>query len=282
MRLGLLAAVALALQSCAPRPAPPPVMPHYVVGGAYQSGGAWQYPHEQFQLDTTGIADIMDASGLAADGEPWEGMVAAHGTLQLPCIVTVTNLETGLQVRLRVIGHGPPGVHRLLGVSRRAGTLLGMTGPTRIRLQVEDEPSQALRERLLGGPAAAFRAPRVAVLAEPLAAPGVPASLRPAPAPPRPEPAATVPEPRLPEEAERVPASPGTLWIDAGHFTGAAAADTQARRLTDIGGRAERSGTGRNQSFRVRAGPFADVAQADSALDRALLAGVTDARIVVE
>lgn len=283
MQRGLLIrllSVITVVAGCTPRAPTPAPHPHYVVGDAYRSGGVWQYPREQFQLDTTGLADIIDRRGPAEDGEAWEGMVAAHGTLQLPAIIRVTNLETGLQVRLRVIGRGPPGVHRLLGVSRRAGALLGMAGPTQIRLEVLDEPSQALRERLLGGPAPAFRAPRDMVLAEPLGGPG--GRLPPIqPIRPSIQHAADSEDTTLPLEAERVRAAPGTLWLDAGRFTGQAAAQTLARRLGEMNGRVERTGGGKD-GFRVRAGPFPTIGQADSALDQALQAGVTDARIVVE
>jgi rare lipoprotein A len=40
--------------------------------------------------------------------------------------------------------------------------------------------------------------------------------------------------------------------------------------------------TGREETYRVRIGPFAGVAQADGALEQVIRAGVTDARIVVE
>lgn len=280
-RLARRLAVALLVTGCAPRAPVPAVTLHYMVGEAYQSGGVWQYPQEQFQLDTTGLAEMLDHRGPTVEGEAWEGMAAAHGTLQLPAIIRVTNLETGLQVQLRVIDRGPPGVHRLLGVTRQAGTLLGMTGPTQIRLEVMDEPSQALRERMLGGPVRAFSAPRQTVLAESPPPPGGKVSPRPLL---QAEPASAVVAsgPTLPESSGRVMVSPGTLWLDAGHFTGGGAAETQARRLAAVEGRVERVGDGRSQSFRVRAGPFSSVTQADSALDQALQAGVTDARIVVE
>lgn len=282
MRRGLLG-TALLLGSCGPHPAAPPALPHYVVGSAYQTGGVWLYPLEQFRLDATGLATNIDRAGLTADGETWdpEALVGAHGTLQLPAVVQVTNLETGLQIQLRLIDRGPPGVHRLLGVSRRAGQLLGMTGDARVRMEVLDGPSQALREQLHGAPVLAVAAPREAVMAESLPPPG--STARPAPVQ-RAEPTQDTPATPavvLPQTAERVMADPASLWIDAGQFSQPGFARSVASRL---GGQArvEPVGTGRAESFRVRAGPYADTAAADSALDQALHAGVTDARIVVE
>ncbi len=290
MRRGLLtvpvALLVLPLAwGCAPRRIASPLSAtHYSVGEPYRTAGIWLYPREQFRLDVTGLADIVDPAGTAADGEAWDpdGLIAAHGTLQLPCIVRVTNLETGLQIQLRVIDRGPPGVHRLLGVSRHAGALLGMTGAARIRLEVMDGPSQALRDQLHGTPALVARVPVVAVSAETLPPPGSTAAPRPILRTPEPEPPATDAPAALPDTAERVMASPGQLWIDAGDFGQPAAAHIVATRLADVAARAETTGTGRAQRYRVRAGPYPDVPSADSALDRALRAGVTDARIVVE
>jgi cell division protein FtsN len=86
----------------------------------------------------------------------------------------------------------------------------------------------------------------------------------------------------LPDTAVAVPAYPGQLWLWAGEFGQAGYANQVRSRLAVVGTTVERLRQGRSDIFRVRAGPFADVAAADSALTRAMRAGVTDARIVVE
>lgn len=282
------------MAGCSRRVPEPTPHPRYVVGPAYQAGAVWFYPREDFRLDATGLAVVLpDRAGLTADGEAWDAsaMAGAHPTLQLPAIARVTNLETGLQALIRVNDRGPASPGRLLGLTRRAADRLGIApgAVARVRLQVEDGPSQALRDSLQGGAGLAVaRAPREKVDAETLAPPpGLGRSTRGRIV------AATLPgvEPgpqgvaslaSLPDTAVRVPAEPGRLWIRAGEFGQATYAYQVQARLTGLGTMVERVRQGRTETFRVRAGPFEDVGRADSALDRALRAGVTDAHIVVE
>jgi rare lipoprotein A len=267
--------------------------PRYVVGSAYQAGGVWFYPREDFHLNATGLAvTLPDRSGLTADGERRDAnaMAGAHATVQLPTIARVTNLETGLQVLIRINDRGPANPGRLIGLTRHAADRLGMTpgAVARVRVQVEDEPSQALRDALRGGSVAVASAPLGKVTAEPLAPPpGLTQSTRgraiagimPVTA----SIASPVVAPAiLPDTAVAVPAYPGQLWLWAGEFGQAGYANQVRSRLAVVGTTVERLRQGRSDIFRVRAGPFADVAAADSALTRAMRAGVTDARIVVE
>jgi len=148
--------------------------PRYVVGPAYRAGAAWFYPREDFHLDATGLAVTLpdqagpdqagpDQAGLTADGEARDAaaMAGAHPTLQLPAVARVTNLETGLQALVRINDRGPASPGRLIGLTRRAADRLGMTpgAATRVRVQVESEPSQALRDALHGGGAVRDRGP---------------------------------------------------------------------------------------------------------------------------
>ena len=288
-RLLLLAPLLLA--DCGLRHAGQAPGAHYTVGAPYQAGGVWRYPAEDFQLDAAGIAAVLpDRTGLTADGEAYDGaaMAAAHPTLQMPAIARVTNLETGLQVLLRVNDRGPANPARLIGLTRGAASRLGVppNGTARVRVQVESGPSQALRAALGCGGAAVSAAPRSAVASESLAPPpGVGQSSRGRTAAAAPAPASdampdTVPD-RLSDAVVQVAASPGRLWIRAGEFGLRRYADQVGARL---GGpvAVETAQAGRGQVFRVRSGPYPDVAAADMALDRAVQAGVTDVHIVVE
>lgn len=268
---------------------------HYVVGSGYQANGVWFYPREDFHYVATGLAEVQTArSGLTADGETIDpaAMTAAHQTLQLPAIAVVTNLENGLQVRVRVNDRGPATPKRLIGLSQRAGALLhipaGAAAP--VRVEVDEGMSTALRDQLNGGAKLSLvAAPRAAVTAETLAPPtGIGQSARgqrmvagAVTATVAGGTAVAVPD-HLPETVLQVPVGPALLAIQAGVFGRMEYARQVAARLTGIGARVQRTQIGRTEQYAVTAGPFASSAAADDALDRAMRAGVTDARIVVE
>ncbi|MBX9701719.1 MAG: sporulation and cell division repeat protein, partial [Acetobacteraceae bacterium] len=121
-----------------------------MVGEPYQMGGLWSYPREEFALVETGIASVLPArrGGLTANGEARDdgALTAAHRTLQLPAIVAVTNLETGATLRVRVNDRGPERPGRVIGLSPRAATLLGIPagGAAQVRVAVDGEASRAL------------------------------------------------------------------------------------------------------------------------------------------
>lgn len=267
--------------------------PRYIVGEPYQLGGLWFYPREEFTLETTGLASVLPdrhPGRATANGERHDpaALMAAHRTLQLPAILRVTNLETGLSVLVRVNDRGPADPGRVIALSRRAAALIGVAedGTARVRIAVEDAPSRALAGAS-PRPVPVLQiatAPRPRLDGEALPPPpgarAAPAVERLAPAPP---PAASGPDPlppeRLPETTWREPPSPGRLLLDAGVFSGEGAARVQAGRLS---ARVEAIGSGRSRQWRVRQGPFPTVAEADRALARALALGVGDARLLVE
>ena len=267
----------------------PPTASRYFLGEPYRSGGIWSYPREDFAGDEAGIAAIMPAAtGLTPNAEARDarGMHAAHRTLQLPSIITVTNLENGRSVRLRVHDRGPDMAGRVVAVSPRAAALLGATGPFRARVVVDGTASRQAIEGLPGQTALLVMeaAPVGRVERETLAAPAgaraanprtvtVPAATVEATAVPR------MPE-RLPEQVVQGAPGMGRIWLEAGRFFRRDLAEVQAAR---IGGRAEAFGPpGRQQQWRVRAGPFDGIAAADVALARALAQGQPDLRLAVE
>lgn len=284
MRIFVLAIIVLA--GCA---SPPQIQPHYFLGEPYRAGGLWSYPKEEFAFDESGIAAIMpQAEGLTANGElrDAQAMVAAHRTLQLPAIVTVTNLDNGRSIRLRVHERGPSAAGRVIAVSPRAATLLGASDPFRARVVLDGNASRAAIEGLAGqaAPLPIATAPVGRVERESLAPPeGARAAAQQAQASARAAevtlPAAREPE-RLPEQLIQGVPNPGQIWLEAGRFFRRDLAQAQAAR---INGRAEPFGPGgRQQQWRVRAGPFASIAQADAALARAIAMGQPDLRLAVE
>ena len=287
----LLLLAPLLLGGCGPKKAAQAPAPHYTVGTAYEAGGVWRYPAEDFQLDATGIAAVLpDRTGLTADGEAYDGaaMAAAHPTLQLPAIARVTNLETGLQALVRVNDRGPANPARLIGLTHAAARRLGVSPdtPARVRVQIESGPSQGLRNALQGGAKGVTAAPRGIVTSEtlePLSGVGRSSRGRSAAAVPTAAPALdpdVVPD-HLADTVVQVEAAPGQLWIRAGEFGLRRYADQVSGQLGSLA-RVESARAGRGQVFRVRAGPYRDVAAVDMALDRAVRAGLTDAHVVVE
>ncbi len=284
-------AVLLALSGCFRHAPPPPKLvasPHYVLGAPYEAAGRWYYPAENYAFDATGIAAIQNQNrGLTADGELFDPGVAtaAMQTLQLPAIAQVTNLENGRQILLRVNDRGPDNPARLIALSPRAAQLLAMSGPARVRVQVDAQLSHRLVDQLGGGPKLSIAvAPASAVSAEALPPPGGHGAGGPAraiglvsteAAGPR------VPD-RLPESVHQVYANPGQIFIDAGSFGRFDYANDLAARLGGLGADVLRLREGRQTEYAVRAGPFRTVAEADNALARALRAGAVDARIDVQ
>lgn len=284
----------LAFGGCVRQPPPKPAaqapQPHYLLPPPYEANGYWFYPAEDYALDITGIATVLpDSEGLTADGEARDpaALTAAMQTIQLPAIATVTNLQTGRQIDVRVNDLGPPDPGRVIALSRQAAALLMVPagGTARVRVQLNTVLSHRVVEQIGGGPLLEIAAaPRAAVTAEALPARGAAAG------PPAQvdvsrrrdfHAASAVPE-RMPENVRQVGADPGQLWLRAGSFQRYEYANRLAAKLAGLGGTVLRSREGRQSVFAVRAGPFADVAAADAAERRALGDGVLDARITVE
>jgi rare lipoprotein A len=268
-------------------PAPPAPQPHYVLGAPYQAGGVWQYPRESFNLDTTGIAETYGAGHppFTADGEIFDqnALAAAHPTVQLPAIARVTNLENGRQVLVRINDRGPASPHRMLAVTQKTAQLLVFPsgGTARIRLEILPTESRAAIEGLPDQPRLTVAAaPRAAVQETPLGAPG--STPQQTDAIPESAPMPAAPPLKLPETVTQTAPDPGQLWIALGTFLGRRYAAMQRARLAFLHPGIEPVFADGQQEYRVRIGPFATLSDADAALDQAISAGVTDARIVVE
>lgn len=271
--------------------------PRYLVGEPYRMGGVWSYPREDFSLVETGLAvRHTGPAGFAAataNGEGWSAgrVLGAHRTLQLPAVVTVTNLENGRSLAVRLNDRGPVHAGRVIGLSDRAADLLGLPrgGTAQVRIAVDPDLSRALSDAAPGRPVdrvAIDTAPRAAVAAESLAPPpgargGSGAAPRSASEAAAVTPAAARPaDVALPETVTAGAPRPGRLFVEAGTFSRADAAQRLSARLP--GGRVESFGLRGERQFRVRLGPFGDVASADAALERTLASGVSGARILVD
>jgi rare lipoprotein A len=270
-------------------PAPKPVAsPHYELGAPYQAGGTWYYPAENYRLDATGIAAVdTRKDGLTADGEVRDptALTGAMQTIQLPAIVDVTNLENGRQIDVRVNDRGPASPARIIGLSARAALLLQVpAGGARVRVRVDEVMSHRAVDQLGGGPKLSIAtAPHGEITAEQLPLPGGAAGggKQVIGAAVQDTAQARVPD-RLPENLRMSYADPGALYLRCGSFGRGQYAYVTAAKLSGLGATVLRSVDGRQSVFSVRAGPFATIAEADSALAQALRQGVIDARITVE
>lgn len=293
----LLLATATLAGCGAPGAGPGAAAGRYVIGEPYQEGGIWRYPREQFDYTDTGLAIVATRPpGLTADGEVYDdsALAAAHRTLQLPAIARVTNLETGREVVVRLNDRGPAEPGRLIALTRRAVELLGASGaaPFQVRVQLLEAESRQLAATLaLATPLPVATAPLETVDAEGLALPDgarQSARVQVASAGPSVTVATAIAAPaavplRLPEEVREVAAAPGALYVECGSFARLEYAAILQRRLAGMGARVSTDyGAPRAAAFRVRIGPLRSVADADAALDRALRAGLSDARIIVD
>jgi rare lipoprotein A len=281
------------LAGCGPPPPPPPPI-HYVLEPAWRAGDTWFYPHETLSLDATGIAAILpqDHPSLTTDNEPYDpnAMAAAMQAVQLPAIATLTNLDNGRQLAVRINDRGPANPARLIAVTPRVAALLAFTDTARMRVQFDPERCAALRRQVQGhaGDIAIDAAPRgdvqqadLAPLAGTAQETARSAAAGPTVAQAEDAPTVTVPL-RLPEQLIQGEPDPGALIIHAGTFTHESAARHQLAAISDPSARLIRSRSGGQTGYDVQAGPYADIAEADAALARMLEDGVTDARIAID
>jgi rare lipoprotein A len=270
---------------------PPPANPHYVLGDAYQADGIWYYPRESNEARETGVAMVYPAGhpDFTTNGELFDqaAMAAAHQTLQLPAIARLTNLENGRQVLVRINDRGPATPHRLIEITRRTATLLAIPfdGTARVQLDVLPGESQAAAGAVPGAPKLQLAAAPIGdVRQSDLPPPGSTTPAQHAAVQQAAPVSADVTAPldtRLPETLTQASPNPGSLYVLLGTFQGFRYANMQRARA-GLDANVVSGFENGAPTYRVIIGPFTTVPQADEALDRALRAGVTDARIVVE
>ena len=298
-------AVAVLASACATHVAEndvsvPPDAGVYKIGSPYQVDGTWYYPHEEPNYDETGIASWYGPTFYGhhtADGEVFkaEGLTAAHRTLPMPVNVRVTNLDNGRSLIVRVNDRGPFAKGRIIDVSEQAAKLLGFYGQGTAKVRVTFIARADLPN---GQPQPDMTPPEIAsaVQAAPTGKVEV-ASLGTTPGvavdPPESMAALPVAPTRAPSE-EQIAATQPTgqvttvsvpavthLYVQVGAFSTL----ENARRIQSHLGNGlmistiERNG---QKLYRVRLGPFDQVADADQALSRLTGQGSNDARIVVD
>lgn len=138
---------------------------HYKVGQGYRIKGSRYKPQADFDYKEEGLASWYGPGfhgKKTANGEIFnqDAITAAHPTLQMPCVVRVTNLDTGKDLIVRVNDRGPYHKdNRVIDLSRKAAELLGFRkqGVARVRVEVLKEESIALAAACLGKKVGVFQ-----------------------------------------------------------------------------------------------------------------------------
>ncbi len=108
----------------------PQANPHYVLDAALSVRRHLVVPAREprTERDRPGRRLSRRPPPLTTDGEVFGqgALAAAHPTLQLPAIARLTDLETGRSVLVRINDRGTPTPRRLVQVTKRIASLLGM------------------------------------------------------------------------------------------------------------------------------------------------------------
>ncbi len=280
-------ALTAVLASCAKSPPPPAPGPvGFVIGDPYQTGGEWRYPHDFNDYNATGLATIIDPSQAAAytaDNEVFDpkALAAASPVLQLPCIVTITNLVTGQSLDVRVNDRGPNLPGRLIAVTPHVAQLLNFPGGGVV--EVEVKLNQALSMQLAGalgdGPkltAAPVASITTQALNAPGSAPGAAQQLNPAAT--AGTAAATV---TLPGTLTNGYPAPGPLFVQIPGFGSLNSAYGAMARVPELQAHVVPQPEADRSYFAVLIGPYHSVADGDAALQQVLNDGITDPELIV-
>lgn len=258
--------------------------PHYIVGQAWQGSESWFYPAERFGITETGLAVIQPPpkGGLTADGEIWsaQAMTGAHQTLQLPAIVSVHNLANGRIVKIRLNDRGPASAGRMLAVTPRVASLLGMgDAPTPVEIIEDEALSRQIAESNPDAPKLDIAAaPREAIVAQSLDD-GSTRTLGMKPGDTQTG-ARTLLLPDMPQTIMQGVAETPLYHVELGSFSGhAAAARVAAQCGAEI---TQETGGAGTLPWMVSLGPFTTVPEADRALAQARRCGGTGAHIVAK
>ncbi len=289
----------------------------YHVGKPYQVAGRWFTPKEQPGYDKKGKASWYGEAfhrRKTSNGE-WFDMnrlTAAHATLPIPSYARVTNLDNGKTVIVRINDRGPFVGTRIIDLSKKSAEVLAFKnqGTAHVRVQyigaapLDDNGSHLLamnKENAKGTPVRTMIAKadrhrtRSAVSDTMLAdaAQGQRKKSVPKPQPveepqvetvayqPPPQPSFEPQQPDQNAEPEQPSGYETNFYIQLGSFTdpdNAARARDQFAAVWPVQFIELMGANG--PVYRVRLGPIADQADAQTALDNAYAAGFGDARMI--
>ena len=243
----------------------------YKVGNPYKILGQYYTPKEDYNYSETGIASWYGDDFHAkktANGEDYNmnSLTAAHRTLPMPSVVKVTNLENGRSLVLRINDRGPFAKNRIIDVSKRGAQLLGFQtqGTAKVRVEILAKESKELKAALTGITDNTTYA-------------------------------STSTTTKYGEDINRryltgagytdyqstYVAKSGKIYVQAGSFTNEKSASDLSTRLNSLGNPTiTPTYVGGSNFYRVRFGPYASEAQAQTQLNKILDFGVYNAKIV--
>jgi rare lipoprotein A len=277
----------VALAGCMHRAATPPPGPvTFTVGNPYQASGEWQYPSDVSSYDVTGLSTVIgdDAPAYTADNEAYDpnALAAASPVLELPAIVTVTNLVNGRSVDVRVNDRGPAIPGRVIAVTPRVAEALDYPegGVVEVAVKLNGAATAALDGALGAGPKLTA-APVAGITAQSLAAPGGAASGAVQTLSPAENNSDMGTQVQLSGTVTTVPPAPGPLFVRVPGYGSETDAYRETERLYGMPTRVVSVSGGDRTLFAVDAGPYHSVEDADAALQQMLGRGVTDPEIIV-
>lgn len=244
------------------------------VGPPYEANGRWYVPTPEPGYAQTGMASWYGPTfhgQRTASGETFdqEALTAAHPTLPIPSLVQVTNLENGREIIVRVNDRGPFVGDRLIDLSRRSAEVLGFetAGQARVHVRYLGPAPRRVTPDGSSTPASTPRTPPRA----PATAQEGPMSLLPQPI------ASTEVRPTIQSGVAAAPL--GAYFVQIGAFSDIANAN-HARTGASAAGPVEvdiRRTQAGAELFRVRVGPWANRADAETARGTLRELGFADA-----
>lgn len=201
--------------------------PRYYIGSPFTIDNVQHTPVENWNYSETGIAGIVPIElngATTTNGERFDtsAMQATSKVLPLPSIVRVTNLSNGQTAVVRVNNRGPFVNTRLMDVSPAAARQLGMTGQTRVRVELLEPESRRVRDLSIANQG------------------GLPATPAPAPTPAPAEPVAIAPAMQTfvapqPQQPVQHAFGTGNFTVQAGAFHSEQGARTMASQVSNVG-----------------------------------------------
>ncbi|MDE8348042.1 MAG: RlpA-like double-psi beta-barrel domain-containing protein [Acidocella sp.] len=281
--LGLI----VALSGCVHRQPPlPPEPPKFVVGDGYQSQGEWLYPRAFANYDVTGLATVITdhTSPTTANNEIYDpdALAADSPVLQLPAIVTVTNLQNGESMDVRVNERGPDDPGRVLAVTPKVASLLGFpsSGPVEVEVVLNSQQTAALDATLGEGPHMTA-APMAGITAQSLGPPGAASGGVTQNLTPQDQAVAATDPGQLSGRVSAGNPEPGPLFVQIPGFGRAYDAHRVMNQLGGLPARTVPVFGGDRTLYAVRIGPYENVSDADAARQQVLQDGVAGPEIIV-